>query len=356
MKRNVWVVAAVLAVVVSFWMIKKYQANEIKISQEEKGGVTTPSGETRTPSDGKTAAADSSGADISASTGPATENGVHVDVQGPASSTGAGQAPVSSSEGKTSKPEEQSPSSIKNETDQKKTSSATTTTSTSEPNGKSGTATPVQSPSAKTSVSPTVIVDNRPKATVPEMSCEEQWRQHVAVFKNGADLAYMTSLAVQRPLASDITTTHIETVTQSSTSSVVRDISFSSDHPSGILVLSSLNAAPSVTTSKQAFLSLCQAAGGRAVSSALFKLSHIKVIDIVDDNVKVGAGSFPVYRMKLEAGLLMNSKVTTAVAEVWMAKNKIGLVVKETIKLSPKTFADHGSMTISSQLAGSRKI
>ncbi len=121
-------------------------------------------------------------------------------------------------------------------------------------------------------------------------------------------------------------------------------------------MLSSLNAAPSVTTSKQVFLSLCQTAGGRAVSSVLFKLSHIKVIDIVDDNVKVGAGSFPVYRMKLEAGLLINSKVTTAIADVWMAKNKIGLVVKETIKLSPKTFPDHGSITISSQLAGARKI
>ncbi len=196
MKRNVWVVAAVLAVVVSFWMIKKYQANEVKIGQEEKGGVVSQSGETRTPADGKMPVANSSGTDISTSASPSTENGVHVEVQAPAGSTGEGQVPPSSREEKTSKLEGQSPSTIKNESDQKKTSVPTTTTSTSEPSGKTGVTTPAQTPSAKTTTPPTVVVDNRPKATVPEMSCDEQWRQYVAVFKNGADLAYMTSLAV----------------------------------------------------------------------------------------------------------------------------------------------------------------
>ena len=214
----------------------------------------------------------------------------------------------------------------------------------------------VAAPTPTAKPQPTPTPDVRLKASPAESSCEDQWKQHGTNFKVGGDLAYMTSISVQRPLAPDIATTHIETISQSSASSVKRDISFSSDHPTGILVLTSINPAPELTTTKDSFLALCAATGGRAVHSVLYKLSRAKVLDIADVSVKVGAGTFPAYQMKIEAALLINGKVTNAIADIWMAKNKPGLTVKEVIKIPAKTFTDHGSITISSQLAGTRKI
>lgn len=203
---------------------------------------------------------------------------------------------------------------------------------------------------------PSPTPDVRLKASPAEASCDVQWKQSEALFKVGADMAYMTNLSVQRPLAPDIATSHVETIEKSSSSAVVRDVAFSSDHPTGILVLSTLNAAPSITTSKDLFLSLCQATGGRALNSALFKMSRAKLLDIADETTKVGAGTFPSYHMKVEAAMLINAKTVTVIADIWMAKSKIGLPIKEVIKIGPKVFADHGSITINSQLAGSRKL
>jgi hypothetical protein len=188
------------------------------------------------------------------------------------------------------------------------------------------------------------------------LSCDEQWQRYTAVFKVGADLAYMTSISVQRPLAPDIATSHIETVSQSSALAVKRDVVFSSDHPTGILVLTSISPASELTTTKDSFLALCASTGGRAVHSVLYKLSRAKVLDIADVTIKVGAGTFPAYQMKIQATILINGKGTNAVADIWMAKNKPGLTVKEVIKIPAKTYADHGAITISSQLAGTRKI
>lgn len=203
---------------------------------------------------------------------------------------------------------------------------------------------------------PVPTPDVRLKASPAELSCDDQWKQYASIFKVGADLAYMTSIATQRPLASDISTSHIETVTTSSSTSVSRDVAFSSDHPTGILVLATINPAPTLVTGKDTFVSLCQTTGGRAVNSALYKLSRVKLLDIADESVKVGAGTFAAYHMKVEAGLLIGGKVITGIADIWMAKSKSGLAVKEVIRIPPKTFPDHGSITISSQLAGSRKI
>lgn len=213
-------------------------------------------------------------------------------------------------------------------------------------------ATPVQAPA----VSADKALDNKPKASVPQMSCEEQWKAHVGIFKSHSEMIYMTNMAVQRPLASDITTTHIETVHHSSSSKVEREVMFTSDHPTGTLVLTTISPPPSVAISRDTFLQSCTAAGGRAVGSVLFKMARLKLMDVVDDQVKVGAGTFPVYRMKLEAGLVIGGKTVTSNVDVWMAKNKPGLIVKQNIKIPASAFADHGSITMSTQLAGTKNL
>lgn len=325
MKRRGWMVAGIIVVLVGLWFVKRNRESHkpsIDSTTPELPDVVSDSGVPKTAIGEK-------------------NNTQRSSQSQPAGSDPKDQDPNNNSEAKIS-PDREAPQKDAVGDAKKPNISAAVT--------------PNQNPVASKPLESPPVIDDRPKASVPELSCEEQWRHHVALFKTGADLAYMTSLSVQRPLASDITTSHIETITQSSSSGVTRDIAFSSDHPSGILVLSSLSAASSVTTSKQAFLSLCQAAGGRAVSSVLFKFVRGKLLDVADDNVKVGAGAFPVYRMKFAAELMINAKATAVMADIWVAKNKIGLVVKETIKLSPKTFSDHGSITITSQLAGTRKI
>ncbi|MCX6125853.1 MAG: hypothetical protein NTV34_14055 [Proteobacteria bacterium] len=204
--------------------------------------------------------------------------------------------------------------------------------------------------SAVGSPAPLITPDEGPKATVPKESCEEQWKQYLS------DMVYMTSMSSQKPLAADIATSHIETIKQSSTSAVMRDIAFTSDHPTGALLLTSLGIPTAVNLTRESYLTLCKAAGGRAAGSILFNISRLKLKDISDDRIKVGAGTYQVYKMKIEVGVNLSGKTVSANMEIWMAKSRPGLVVKQNIKFPASVFPEHGNITFTSQLAGGRKI
>lgn len=390
MKRRIWLIAGIVAILVTAWIIKNSQRS----TRDDAEIPTAEPGRQEPPSDGATSdnagspqvagPTDSALESQSSSTPKATEvtPGASADhrpaVNVPQPTDTAGN-PVISSGSRGEQPDPQavgntvpvpgSPKTVtgvqipapgvtgrgsapanSNQSGSSHQGTSSGGTALTQNSGANVMATPTAKPQ------PTPTPDVRLKASPAELSCDDQWKQHTSIFKVGADLAYMTTIAVQRPLAPDIAASHIETVSQSSSSTVKRDVVFSSDHPTGILVLTSINPEPELTTSKEVFLSLCQATGGRAVHSVLYKLSRAKVLDIADVNVKVGAGTFPAYQMKLEAALLINGKVVNATADIWMAKQRPGLTVKEVIKIPAKVFTDHGSITISSQLAGTRKI
>lgn len=388
MKRRIWLIAGVVAILGTAWLIKKSRSslqNQTNIpegihNQEAQNSSTTPgnsvASSSLSPGQTPVAAADHAHTIGGSVVGTAETAGDRPKVAIPSQTDAAGNPVVSGdklehqtepqangySGAVPGTPKVAQDSQISAPAGSVKASGAAGKPVQQNESGKASTpasASLTQNSGAPTQESkgpPTPTPDVRLKASPAELSCEEQWKQHAAIFKVGSDLAYMTTLAVQRPLAPDIAASHIETVLQSSTATVKREIAFSSDHPTGILVLTSISPAPEVTTTKDGFLSLCHATGGRAVHSVLYKLSRAKVLDIADVSVKVGAGTFPAYQMKIEGALFINGKTVNVIADIWMAKNKPGLTVKEVIKIPAKVFTDHGSITISSQLAGTRKI
>jgi hypothetical protein len=193
-------------------------------------------------------------------------------------------------------------------------------------------------------------------ASKPKDSCDDQWKSYQKSFQGGSDMVYQTTMASDKPIASNIETSHFEIIKNSAVSRVLRDVVFSSDHPTGTLILTTMGISPSIEVNRGSFINQCNQALGRSVSSVLFRLDGTNLSEIRDEQVKVGVGVYASFRMKGVFNVQIGKKSVRVASEVWMAKNKPGLVVKQNIRIPANVFPEHGTIRISSQLAGGRKI
>lgn len=203
---------------------------------------------------------------------------------------------------------------------------------------------------------PAAKIESDFKASPGEGSCEEQWLRLQKTMKSQSELVYMSNFNVQKPLAPEIPVNQVETIVKSDGNSIKRKVVFESDHPTASLVFSTMELSESVSTIKSDFLETCKAGKQRAVLIAGFVLSNAKVVDVSDETIQVGAGNFKAHRFKMEGTIQVGKRKLKVPAIVWMARTKPGLVLKQTIKFSTNAFPDHGSITISSQLAGTKGV
>jgi hypothetical protein len=191
-------------------------------------------------------------------------------------------------------------------------------------------------------------------AEEPTKNCDGQWQDYVAAMHKGVELVYMTSMAVQKPIGNDISVTHIESVAKSGTDEVKRSMNVSSEHPTGTLVLTTLEMMDQISVNKGLYQQLCSLAEGRAIGSSLFGLSNAKIVSITDAQIQVGLGSFSCYKVKMDAQVVVGKKTKRAVIVNWVDKKRPGLVVKQQLKFPESVFPDHGAITLVSELAGGK--